>query len=39
MDTETKVDLIKSFAEEIITEDELRKLFETNSKTIAHAGF
>src|SRR3989344_1780484 len=39
MDTETKVDLIKSFAEEIITEDELRKLFETNSKPIAYDGF
>jgi len=39
MDTETKVDLIKSFAEEIITEDELRKLFETNSRPIAYDGF
>ncbi len=39
MDTETKVDLMKDFAEEIITEDELRNLFETNSHPLAYDGF
>src|SRR3990167_6794673 len=39
MDVQTKVDLIKSFAEEIITEEELKKLFETNSHPIAYDGF
>ncbi|MEK6947794.1 MAG: tyrosine--tRNA ligase [Nanoarchaeota archaeon] len=39
MDTLTKVDLMKEFAEEIVTEEELVKLFETNSKPIAYDGF
>lgn len=39
MDTETKVGLIKSFAEEIITEQELRDLFNTKSHPLAYDGF
>tara|TARA_Y100000310_G_scaffold263261_1_gene273388 strand:- start:22752 stop:23825 length:1074 start_codon:yes stop_codon:yes gene_type:complete len=39
MDAEKKVELIKDFAEEIVTEEELRKLFETNSKPVAYDGF
>ena len=39
MDTETKIDLIKDFAEEIITEEELRTLFKTNPHPIAYDGF
>ncbi|MBI2499360.1 tyrosine--tRNA ligase [Candidatus Woesearchaeota archaeon] len=39
MDTLTKVSLIKDFAEEIVTEEELVKLFETNSKPVAYDGF
>lgn len=39
MDTDTKIQLIKSFAEEIITEKELRKIFETNDHPIAYDGF
>ncbi len=39
MDVDTKVELIKSFAEEIITEEELRKLFETKEHPIAYDGF
>ena len=39
MDVQAKVDLMKSFAEEIITEEELKRLFETNSKPIAYDGF
>ena len=39
MDTETKIDLIKDFSEEIVTEEELRNLFQTNSKPIAYDGF
>lgn len=39
MDVETKMELVKSFAEEIITEDELRNLFETNSHPVAYDGF
>ena len=39
MDAEKKVELIKDFAEEIVTEDELRNLFETNSKPVAYDGF
>ena len=35
----TKVDLIKDFAKEIVTEQELKNLFETNSKPIAYDGF
>ncbi len=39
MDVETKVQLIKDFAEEIVTEEDLRKLFQNNSKPIAYDGF
>jgi tyrosyl-tRNA synthetase len=39
MDAETKVDLIKNFTEEIVTEEELRKLFQTNDHPIAYDGF
>ena len=39
MDLEEKIDLIKEFAEEIVTEDELRSLFETNAHPIAYDGF
>jgi len=39
MDTETKVDLIKGFAEEIVTEPELRNLFETNQHPVFYDGF
>jgi len=39
MDIETKVNLIKNFTEEILTEEELRKLFETNEHPIAYDGF
>ncbi len=39
MDVETKVSIIKEFAEETITEEELRAVFETNSHPIAYDGF
>jgi len=39
MDVTTKINLIKEFAEEIITEEELKNLFETNSHPIAYDGF
>src|SRR3989344_1946006 len=39
MDTATKLELVKSFAEEIITEEELKTLFETNNHPIAYDGF
>ena len=39
MDIETKVSLIKDFAEEVVTEEDLRKIFQTNSKPIAYDGF
>ncbi len=39
MDVEKKVELIKEFAEEVVTEEELRKLFETNNKPVAYDGF
>lgn len=39
MDVEEKVSLIKGFAEEIVTEEELKKIFETNNKPIAYDGF
>jgi tyrosyl-tRNA synthetase len=39
MDAKTKVGLIKEFAEEIVTEKELRHLFETNSHPVAYDGF
>lgn len=39
MDTETKMDLVRGVAEEIITEEELRELFETKENPIAYDGF
>lgn len=39
MDSATKVELIKSFAEEILTEKELLELFETNQHPLAYDGF
>jgi tyrosyl-tRNA synthetase len=39
MDVETKIDLIKDFAEEIVTEEDLRKLFQNNDHPIAYDGF
>ena len=39
MDIESKIEIIKSFAEEIVTEDELRILLETNSRPVAYDGF
>jgi len=39
MDVETKIQLMKGFAEEILVEDELRKLFETNAHPVAYDGF
>src|SRR3989344_9217870 len=39
MDTETKINIIKSFAIEILTENELRTIFETNDKPLAYDGF
>lgn len=39
MDTHTKVEAIKTFAEEILTEQELVSLYETNNKPLAYDGF
>ena len=39
MTPQEKVDVIKSFAEEIITEEELLKLFETKEHPVAYDGF
>lgn len=39
MDVEKKVELIRDFAEEIVTEKELRELFESNSNPVAYDGF
>lgn len=39
MDLETKIDLVKQIGEEIITEEELRQLFETKQNPIAYDGF
>jgi tyrosyl-tRNA synthetase len=39
MDVETKLGLIRSFAQEILTEEELRSLFETNAHPLAYDGF
>jgi len=39
MDTGSKIDLIKEFAIEILTEDELKNIFDTNSKPLAYDGF
>ena len=39
MDIEDKIKVIKSFAAEIVTEDELRNLFERKKEIIAYDGF
>lgn len=39
MDTETKMDIVRGIGEEIITEKELRELFETKTHPIAYDGF
>jgi tyrosyl-tRNA synthetase len=39
MDVGTKIDVVKSFAQEIVTEEELRHLFETNNHPVAYDGF
>jgi tyrosyl-tRNA synthetase len=39
MDIETKISTIKDFALEVVTEEELRKLLETNEHPIAYDGF
>ncbi len=39
MDIETKMEVMKGFAQEIITVDDLRSLFETNNHPIAYDGF
>lgn len=36
---ETKIEVIKSFAEEIVTEQELKELFETKEHPLAYDGF
>ena len=39
MDSVEKVSLIRSFAEEIITEEELTRLFELKASPVAYDGF
>lgn len=39
MDTKEKISLIKSFAEEIVTEKELERLFEEKKNPVAYDGF
>lgn len=39
MNTDEKIELIKTCAEEIVTEDELRKLFDSKKKIYAYDGF
>ncbi|MBI1972110.1 MAG: tyrosine--tRNA ligase [Candidatus Aenigmarchaeota archaeon] len=39
MDTESRMDLVRKVGEEIVTEDELRNLFETNTHPKAYDGF
>lgn len=39
MDINKKIEIIKSFAEEIVTEEELRELFKTKKQIIAYDGF
>ncbi len=39
MDVETKLSIIRSFSAEIVTEDELRTLFETKDHPVAYDGF
>ena len=39
MDIESKMDLARRVGEEIVTEDELKKLFETKTHLVAYDGF
>jgi tyrosyl-tRNA synthetase len=39
MDVETKIGVLKSFAEEILTEEELKLIFEGNNHPVAYDGF
>lgn len=39
MDAESKLSVVKSFAEEIVTEEELKALFESNKRPVAYDGF
>ena len=39
MDIKKRLELIKDFSQEIVTEDELKQLFEKNKKPIAYDGF
>ncbi len=39
MDSETRLQLLKGIAQEIVTEDELKTLVETKSKLVAYDGF
>lgn len=39
MDIESRIDLVRQVGEEILTEQELRELFQTKSKPIAYDGF
>lgn len=39
MDIETRLQMIKSVGEEIITEQELRELLETKTHPVAYDGF
>jgi len=39
MDIENKIEIIKSFAAEIVTEEELRNLFASNEHPVAYDGF
>ena len=39
MDIETKIEVMKGFAQEIITVDDLRNVFETNNHPVAYDGF
>lgn len=39
MDTETKLELVRKVGEEIVTEDELRELFQTKTHPVAYDGF
>ena len=39
MDVESKIAVMKSFAEEMVTEVDLKNIFETNDHPIAYDGF
>ncbi len=39
MDTESKIELVKRNAEEVVTEEELKELLETNDKPRAYVGY